>query len=153
MSFDPLTAIFELGKSAIDKIWPDPIKRAEELRKLEEMKQRGDLAELDAHVKLMLGQIQINVAEAQHKSVFVAGWRPWLGWVGGMAMAYQFLAYPLLLWVWAILEVKGLVPNGVQPPPVLDTGALFAMITGMLGIGAMRSHDKRHGVQTDNIGE
>lgn len=151
MSFDPLTAIFELGKSAIDKIWPDPIKRAEELRKLEEMKHKGDLAALDAHVKLMMGQISINVEEAKSKSVFVAGWRPFIGWVGGAAMAYQFVLYPLLIWIWAIAEVKGLVPPGIQPPPVLATGALFSIVTGMLGIGTMRSLDKRNKVQTDSI--
>jgi len=151
MAFDPLTALFDIGKSAIDKIWPDPIKRAEELRKLEEMRQAGDLAQLEAHVKLMLGQIEINVAEAKHKSIFVAGWRPWIGWVGGMALAYQFVLYPLLLWIWAILEVKALVPAGVSPPPVLDTGALSALVASMLGVGAMRSHDKKHKVETNSL--
>ncbi len=151
MAFDPLSALFELGKNAIDKIWPDPIKRAEELRKLEELRQAGDLAVLDAHVKLMLGQLKINEAEANHKSVFVAGWRPWIGWVGGMALTYQFVLYPLLLWIWAILEVKDLVPAGVTPPPVLDTGALSALVASMLGVGAMRSHDKKHGVETNTL--
>lgn len=151
MSFDPLTAIFDIGKSAIDKIWPDPIKRAEELRKLEELRQKGDENELNAHVQLMLGQLKINEAEAQHKSLFVAGWRPFVGWCGGAAMAYQFVLYPVLLWVWAILDAKGMIPAGVNPPPVLETGALFSIVTGMLGIGAMRSHDKRHSVQTDSL--
>jgi hypothetical protein len=151
MSFDPLTAIFELGKSAIDKIWPDPIKRAEELRKLEELHQKGDLAQLDAHVKLMLGQLEVNKAEAQHKSVFVAGWRPFIGWVGGTALAWQFVLYPIFMWFWKLAEVMGKIPAGVEPPPILDTGALFAMITGMLGIGTMRSFDKKNGTQTDNI--
>lgn len=153
MSFDPLSAAFELGKSAIERIWPDPIKRAEEMRKLEEMKQKGDLAKLNAHVQLMLGQLEINKAEAQHKSLFVAGWRPGVGWVGVVAFAYQFVLYPFLLWVWAIAEVLGKIPEGIEPPPVLDAGALFTIVTGMLGIGAMRSHDKRHNVQTDRLGE
>lgn len=151
MSFDPLSALFDLGKTAIEKIWPDPIKRAEELRKLEELKQKGNLAELDAHVKLMMGQLSINAVEAQHKSIFVAGWRPFIGWVGGMAMAYQFIVYPFLLWIWFILQAKGIIPGDLKAPPVLDTGALFAIITGMLGIGTMRSFDKRAGVQTDKI--
>ena len=73
MSFDPLSALFDLGKSAIDKIWPDPIKRAEELRKLEEMKQRGDLAELNAQVQLLSGQLDINKIEAASNNVFVSG--------------------------------------------------------------------------------
>lgn len=152
MSFDPLSAAFELGKTAIEKIWPDPVKRSEELRKLEELRQTGDLAQLNAHVQLMLGQLKVNQQEASHKSVFVAGWRPSIGWVGSAALAYQFVLYPLLLWVWSILEVKELVPKGITPPPVLDTTALFAMVSSMLGIGAMRSFDKKNRTQTDNIG-
>ena len=151
MSFDPLTALFEAGKLAIERIWPDPLKRATELRKLEELKQAGDLARLDAQVKLLLGQLEVNKAEAQHKSVFVAGWRPFIGWVGGCSLAYQFILYPLLLWLWSVLEVKSVIPAGVTPPPVLETSALYTVITGMLGIGAMRSFDKRNGTQTDRI--
>ncbi|BBM03796.1 3TM-type holin [Microbulbifer sp. GL-2] len=151
MAFDPLTAIFDAGKMAIERIWPDPVKRAEEVRKLEELRQKGDLAELDARVQLLLGQLKVNEAEARHKSIFVAGWRPWIGWVGGLALAYQFVLYPLLCWVWAIYSAKGSILTGVTPPPVLETGALFSMITAMLGIGAMRSYDKNRGTQTDNL--
>ena len=152
MSFDPLSAAFDLGKTAIERIWPDPIRRAEEVRKLEELKQAGDLAQLNAHVQLMLGQLEVNKVEAGHKSLFVAGWRPWIGWVGGMALAYQFVLYPLLMWVWVILKAKGVIPVDVSAPPVLDTGALFSIVTAMLGIGAMRSHDKKHSVDTQEIG-
>jgi hypothetical protein len=152
MSFDPLSAAFDLGKTAIERIWPDPIRRAEELRKLEELRQKGDLAELNAHVQLMLGQLEVNKAEAQHKSIFVAGWRPFIGWVGGFALAWQFVVYPMLMWAWKYLEATGKIPDGMTPPPILETGALFAMITGMLGIGTMRTIDKRNGTQTDSIG-
>ena len=151
MAIDPLTAAFEIGKTVINKIWPDPVAQAQELRKLEELKQTGDLAQLNAHVQLMLGQLKVNEAEAQHKSIFVAGWRPFIGWVGGLALAWQFILYPMMIWVWKILQVKGLIPDGVVPPPVLDTSALFTIITGMLGIGAMRSYDKSKGTQTDSI--
>lgn len=148
---NPISAILDTGKWAIERIWPDPIKQAEEQRKLAELAQSGDLERLKAHVNLMLGQIEINKTEAQHKSVFVAGWRPFIGWVGGIALTYQFVLYPLLLWMWSIYAVKGVIPEGVIPPPILDTGALWTILTGMLGIGAMRSYDKRNGVQTDNI--
>jgi len=151
MSFDPLSAAFDLGKSAIERIWPDPIKRAQEMFKLEELKQTGDLAELNAHVRLMVAQLEVNAAEATHKSMFVAGWRPWIGWTGGIALAYQFVLYPLLLWVWQLAKVLGYVPDGIEPPPVLETGALFSITTAMLGIGALRSHDKYRGVQTDSL--
>jgi hypothetical protein len=152
VAFDPLSAAFELGSTLIEKIWPDPVKRAEEVRKLEELKQKGNLAELNAHVQLMLGQLKINEAEAQHKSIFVAGWRPFIGWVGGGAMAWQFIVYPILLWVWSLGQANGWIPGNIVPPPVLDTGALFSIVVGMLGIGTMRSIDKHNKVQTDSIG-
>ncbi len=99
MSFDPISALFDLGKSAIDKIWPDPIKRAEELRKLEEMKQRGDLEELNAQVKLLTGQMEVNKIEASSKNVFVAGWRPFVGWVCGLGLAYASIIEPLMRFI------------------------------------------------------
>ena len=151
MSFDPLSAAFELGRVAIEKIWPDPAKRSEQMRQLEALRQTGDLARLNAHVQLMLGQIEVNKIEAGSKSIFVAGWRPWIGWVGGMALAYQFVVYPLLIWAWAIAQAKDFIPVDIAPPPVLETSALFALVSSLLGVGAMRSHDKKHGVQTDRI--
>lgn len=151
MNFDPLSAAFDLGKSAIERIWPDPIRRAEELRKLEELKQNGDLAQLNAHVQLMVGQLEVNKEEAKHKSIFVAGWRPMIGWVGGLSLAYAGLVYPLLLWVWALLEALGKIPQGMSAPPLIEAGALGTIVTGMLGIGTMRSYDKKQRTQTDSI--
>lgn len=151
MSFDPLTAIFDLGKSAIDKIWPDPIKRAEELRKLEEMKQKGDLAELNARVQLMLAQIQTNQKEAEHKSVFVAGWRPFIGWVGGFSLAYAGVIYPLLTWFWSFALAMNWLPTEAVAPPYIESATLTAVVTGMLGIGSMRSYDKKQGTGTQSI--
>jgi hypothetical protein len=152
MAFDPISALFEVGKTAIDRIWPDPIRRAEELRKLEDLKQKGDMAQLGAHVQIMTGQMAVNAKEAQHKSVFVAGWRPFIGWIGGFALGYQFIFYPLLLWLWAIAAIIFDIPDGVKPPPVLDGAELYTIIVGMLGIGAMRSFDKKNGTATNAIG-
>jgi len=147
---DPVTfsALAGVAKGLISRVWPDPVQQAEQLNKLAEIEQRGNLAELQAHVDLTTKQLDINIAEAKHSSVFVAGWRPFIGWVGGGAMAYQFIVYPLLIWAWAIVQANGGIPEGVNPPPVLETGALFSIVTGMLGVGAMRSHDKKHGVDT-----
>ena len=88
---------------------------------------------------LIQSQIEVNKAEAQHASVFVAGWRPFIGWVGGFGMAYQFLLYPLLTWVWPIVLPSAPIP------PVLDGDVLFAMVSGLLGIAGMRSFDKMKG--------
>lgn len=151
MSLDPLTAAFDLGKIAIEKLWPDPSKRAYEMRKLEELKQKGDLAQLNASVKLMLAQIGVNKQEAKSKSLFVAGWRPFIGWAGGFSLVYAGLIYPVLLWVWSMLQALGYIQTGITPPPFVESSTLGAIVTGMLGIGGMRSYDKKNGVQTDRL--
>jgi len=143
MSFDPVTALIDLGKTAIDKIFPDAESKQKRIAKLEELAHAGDMAGLEAEVKLLTGQLEINKVEAAHPNIFVSGWRPFIGWVGGFALAYQFVLYPMMLWVAAFANIEGF-----EPPPVLETGALFSIVTAMLGIGAMRSHDKRHGVDT-----
>lgn len=101
---------------------------------------------------LLKGQMSVNAVEAAHKSVFVAGWRPAIGWVGVVALAYQFVLYPLLVWLWVVLQANELIPNDLSVPPVLPADALFSIVLGMLGIGGMRSFDKRSGVQTNSVG-
>ncbi len=147
-SFDPLSAALELGTSVINKIWPDPVAQAQEQRKLQELYQKGDIAELDAQVKLLVAQLEINKADAQSGNWFQACWRPFIGWVGGVAMAYQFIVYPILIWLWATLQASGAIPNELSAPPVMDAAALYSIVTAMLGIGAMRSVDKSKGVDT-----
>lgn len=151
MSFDPVSALFDVGKSVIERIWPDPVKQAEEIRKLEELRQNGDIAQLNAHVKLLTGQMEINKMEAQHKSIFVAGWRPFVGWVGGVALGYQFILYPLMLWGWAIVSPTNAAGAAIPPPPVMEASELYTVLLGMLGIGAMRSYDKTKGTATQSI--
>lgn len=139
MSFDPLSALFDLGKSAIDKIWPDPIKRAEELRKLEEMKQRGDLEELNAQVKLLTGQMEINKIEAGSDSLFVSGWRPFVGWVCAFSLAYISIIEPLMRLLATMFGYSGEFPE-------IDTTITMQVLIGMLGLGVMRTREKEKGV-------
>ena len=93
-----------------------------------------------------LAQIEVNKAEAAHSSVFVAGWRPAIGWIGAAAMAYQFLLYPLMLWGWTYLQGMGWIPRELTPPPVLDADQLWVILSGILGIAGMRSFEKTKGV-------
>ena len=118
MSFDPLSAALELGRSAIERIWPDLSKQTEELRKLNELHQKGDLAQLNAHVQLMLAQIKVNEESAKNPSLFVSGARPFIIWVGGFSMAWSGLIHPLLVWVWAFAEMTG------NPPPMIESNSL-----------------------------
>lgn len=143
---DAVSAILDIGRLAIRKIWPDPVKQAEEERKLLALAQEGDLARLDAEVKLMLAQIEVNKQEAQSKSVFVAGWRPAIGWVGAASFAYAAIIEPILR---LVLTYKGLDPDVVLPQ--VDTAITIQVLLGMLGLGIMRSYDKKNKTQTDSI--
>ena len=145
MSFDPLSAAFELGKSAIERIWPDPTEQARELTKLTELKQKGDLAQLNAHVQLMLAQIAVNLESAKNPSLFVSGARPFIIWVGGFSMAWSGLFHPLLVWVWAFAEMSR------EAPPMIESGILGSVVTGLLGVAGMRSYDKTKGNSKDSL--
>lgn len=113
----------------------------------------SDKERLDAEIELrkvdaglLQGQMEVNKVEAASSSLFVAGWRPAIGWIGAVALGYQFLLYPLLVWAWALLQARGLVPGNLQPPPMLDTEALWVVLSGMLGIAGLRSVEKVKGV-------
>lgn len=144
MALDPLTALFEAGKMAVERIWPDPIKRAEEVRKLEEIQQRGDLAELDARVKLLLGQLDINKQEAAHKSIFVAGWRPFIGWCCGFSLLYVSIVEPLMRFTASMYGYTGEFPE-------IDASITMQVLLGMLGLVASRSYDKQKGTSKDSL--
>lgn len=144
MSFDPLTAAFDAGKLLIEKIWPDPVKQSQELRALEQLKQNGDLAQLQAHVQLLTGQIEVNKKEAEHKSIFVSGWRPFVGWVCGLGLAYASILEPLMRFIAKLCGYVGTFP-------VIDTSITMQVLIGMLGLGVMRTREKEKGVHTRAI--
>ena len=94
---------------------------------------------LEAAVSQSSLQAEINKVEAGHTSIFVSGWRPYIGWVCGMAMAWTFLLAPVLSW---LLPVTGVV--AVVPP--LQTEYLLELVLAMLGLGGLRSFEKLRGV-------
>ena len=145
MSFDPLSAAIELGISAIERIWPDPIDQAREVNKLKEMSQKVELAQLNAHVQLMIAQIKVNEVSAKNPSLFVSGARPFIIWVGGFSMAWSGLVHPLLVWVWAFADMAG------DAPPMIESAVLGSVVTGLLGVAGMRSYDKTKGNGKDSL--
>ncbi len=82
-----------------------------------------------------LAQIELNKIEAGHRSIFVAGWRPFIGWVAGLGLAYNFILYPLLVWI-----SVNFVPDIVPPP--LETEALMTLVVSLLGLGGLRTFEK-----------
>jgi hypothetical protein len=132
--------------SAVGKIADDLFTSDEERAKadIEAMKVGLDAAKVDAG--LISGQQEINKIEAAHSSVFVAGWRPAIGWTGVIALVYQFILYPLLTWAWAWMQAQDIVPGNVTAPPILDINALMVLMTGILGISTSRTFEKVRGV-------
>jgi hypothetical protein len=93
-----------------------------------------------------LAQVEVNKIEAGSSNLFVSGWRPAVGWVGVAGVAYQFLGYPLMQWIWAFGQGVDLIPKGLAPPPDLQTDQLMVLLSGLLGFGGMRSFEKSKGV-------
>jgi len=97
------------------------------------------MAEKHAH-EANMGQIEINKAEASHRSVFVAGWRPFVGWTCGVALAWHFVLAPLTIFVCTYA--------GVELPelPTFDMSSLLTVLMGMLGLGGLRTFEKAKGL-------
>ena len=90
--------------------------------------------------ELAKGQLEINKAEASHRSIFVAGWRPFVGWTCGIALAYHFVIAPLVLFAAAFAGVE------IPTLPEFDMGSLLTVLMGMLGLGGLRTFEKFKGV-------
>jgi hypothetical protein len=112
----------------LDKFIPDADEKAKLAHEI------STLAEKQAHESVM-AQIAVNKEEAKHKSTFVSGWRPFIGWTCGVALSYHFVIQPLLIFV---LNATG------QPVelPTFDMSSLMTVLMGMLGLGGLRTFEK-----------
>ena len=133
---DPVSSIvgglLNIGSQVIDRLFPDPVKAAEAKLELLKMQQSGDLA-------IIAGQMDINKVEAGNSSTFVAGWRPFIGWVCGAACA----------WNWIGISVANTVLTLIQYQVVLkpaDISEMFPVLIGMLGLGGLRTIEKLNSV-------
>ena len=96
------------------------------------------LAERQAHEQVM-SQLEVNKTEAGHMSLYVAGWRPFIGWSCGIAMAFNYIGVPVI----ETVSVINGTPLTINP---LDLEVMMPVLLGMLGLGGMRSYEKRNGV-------
>jgi hypothetical protein len=144
MGFDitGLGAIFDFGGKIIDKIFPNKDEADKAKVAMMQMQQQGELQMLQDQFQLAIKQGEINVEEAKNASIFVSGWRPFAGWVCGCALAYNYVLMPLIVYF-----SKVLYPDA-PPMPALDMGELMTLLLGMLGLGGLRSFDKK--VTADN---
>jgi hypothetical protein len=132
MALDPISAALDLGNTLITRIFPDPAQAANAKLELLKLQQSGDLATMTA-------QTDINKEEAKSSSLFVSGWRPAIGWVCALALAYQYLLRPL---GGTIASIAGVT---IPPLPGLDDN-LWQLMMGMLGMGGLRTFEKLQGV-------
>lgn len=141
MAFDltGLGSLFDFGGKLIDKLFPDPQKAQEAKIELFKLQQNGELAILAAETDLAKGQLDINTEEAKSSNFFVSGWRPACGWVGATGLAYGAILEPFARFIAKV----GFGYSGDFP--VIDTTITMQILFGLLGLGAMRSYDKRQG--------
>ena len=131
-SLDDIGGVFTSIREAItgDKI-KDPAEMARielQLKQLEQASRNG--------------QIAINKIEAAHKSIFVAGWRPFIGWVCGVAIAYAFVGEPVIEWVVAINHLDVTTPK-------VDSATLYQLVIAMLGMAGLRTFEKSKNVSRE----
>jgi hypothetical protein len=112
----------------LDKFVPDPQAKAKAEGELRSSLQAWDKSQTD-----------VNVVEAANPNLFVSGWRPFIGWVCGIALAYQYVASPLLMWIASSLHIA------LSAPPKLD-GTLWELVFALLGMGGLRTFEKVKGV-------
>lgn len=123
----------------LDRIFPDPKAAADAKLEVMRMAQAGELAQLDAELKLATGQIDVNKVEAANQSLFVAGWRPAIGWVCGLAFAFKFILGP------AAVVAMAMAGHPITLPE-FDFTEMSTILMGMLGLGALRTVEKVKGV-------
>lgn len=138
MALDPITAILDIGGKLIDKLWPDPIQRDKAKLELYKAQQEGLFKEQEQIFELAKGQIEVNKVEAASTNLFIGGWRPAVGWTCVFGLGYSFIGQPLL--TWASVNFMW------QAPPELDLGTLITLLFGMLGLGSLRTVEKKAGV-------
>ena len=115
--------------SIIDKVVPDKAAAAKAKAEIESMAMKGEL-------DLMLAQIHTNMKEAESESIFVAGWRPFIGWTCGLAFCWAFLIQPFVLFIaaWNKVEIGEL--------PQADISTMMPVLMGLLGLGGLRTYEK-----------
>ena len=133
---DPITIMLGIGTKVIDRLWPDPAQAAAAKLELFKLQQSGELA-------VITGQMEINKNEAANPSVFVSGWRPFIGWICGVSLCYVAIIEPVARFtaqVW--FHYTGAFPT-------IDTQLTMQVLLGMLGLGAMRSAEKIKGAENN----
>ncbi len=140
MSLDPISAGIELVSSIISRVWPDAS---------EENKAKLVLAlqQDENFTKLMSSQIAVNATEAANPNMFVSGWRPFIGWICGLAMAWVYMIEPIIVFIGAATG------HPVTNLPTLNSTDMITVLLGLLGMGGLRTFEKVQGVARNSLQE
>ena len=125
---------------AVGKVAGDLITTDKERMEMEIEQRKLDLEEKKLNMAGDMAQIEVNKEEAKSSSLFVSGWRPFIGWGCGIAFIYSALIEPVCRFV----AMTVFMYNGAFP--TIDTDLTMQVMLGMLGLGAMRSYEKKSGV-------
>jgi len=130
---DLLGKLVEPVSNVLDKVVEDKDQKARLAHEIATMAER--------HAQeLAKGQIDINKEEAKSRNIFIAGWRPFVGWTCGLALFWHFLGLPVTLFITGWFNLQ-------HPPlPEFDMNSLMTVLLGMLGLGGMRSFEKFKGL-------
>lgn len=128
--------IREVG-GLVRQVLPDPKAQAELDYKFAELADKAD----ERETSLLLGQIEVNKVEASSSNLFVAGWRPAIGWVSAAALGWTWMVAPLLKWIATLAHFQTEVP-------ALPGDSIYPIVLAMLGVGTMRTVEKMRGVAT-----
>lgn len=135
-----LTTLLPMLGNVFDRVFPDPAVAADAKVKVMEMAQRGELAQLDADLKMATGQMEVNKVEAASGDKFTSRARPFIMWICGFSLLYAAMIEPLARFSAMVLfEYKGEFP-------VIDTEITLQLLFGLLGLGAYRTVEKVRGV-------
>ena len=127
-----LPSLLPVVGDVLDRFFPNKEEKEKAQREIE--------AKLTEHLaRIDLAQLEVNKQEAAHRSLFVAGWRPFIGWTCGLALFYTYLAQPVAMFVMA--QTGDLVQL-----PHVDLSMMMPVLLGLLGLGGLRSFEKYKGV-------
>jgi len=144
----------DLVKGALGPILDGVLRFIPDKNARAEAKEQFEGQMLSAMTNLVQGQLKINEVQAQHGSIFVAGARPFIMWVCGVALGWNYLLQPIFNWGVYVLVLQGSIDMTVAETlqaPTLDTGELTTILLGMLGLGGLRTYEKRLGVARNDI--
>lgn len=136
MDLTGIGSVADLAGKIIDRVWTDPAEAAKQKLEVYKAEQAGVLADVQSFWTNLKDQADINKVEAASTRLFVAGWRPFVGWVCGLSLAYKYMLHPFLI---LIFKVSGFDVSGL---PEIDDSTMTPILLGMLGLGGLRTWEK-----------